>query len=68
MKPLRQRSLSAVDGVPQEILLLKGESPSIDDWLYDERVDPRLHPVNVREAAIRLLARQKYWALWREIQ
>ena len=37
------------------ILLLECESPEIDDWLYDERVDPHLHPTTLREAAIRLM-------------
>ena len=44
-----------------KILLLESMSPSIDDWLYDERVDPGLHPVFVRQAAIRLIAPEKYW-------
>ncbi|MGA3132416.1 MAG: hypothetical protein ABSD59_16535 [Terracidiphilus sp.] len=43
------------------ILLLEGESAAIDDWLYDERVDPRLHPAAVREAAKRLMTKEKYW-------
>jgi hypothetical protein len=38
------------------ILLLESEAAMIDDWLYDERVDPHLHPATVLEAAIRLMA------------
>lgn len=43
------------------ILLLEGESAMIDDWLYDERIDPHSHPAKVREAAIRLMNEEKYW-------
>jgi hypothetical protein len=43
------------------ILLLERESAMIDDWLYDERVDPHLHPATLREAAIRLTAQEDYW-------
>lgn len=43
------------------ILLLESEPAAIDDWLYDERIDPRLHPATVREAAIRLMTDEKYW-------
>jgi hypothetical protein len=43
------------------ILLLESESAVIDDWLYDERVDPHLHPATVREAAIRLVAGERHW-------
>lgn len=43
------------------ILLLESESPLIDDWLYDERVEPHLHPATVREAAIRLLTKERSW-------
>jgi hypothetical protein len=43
------------------ILLLESEASAIDDWLYDERVDPNLHPATVREAAIRLITEEKYW-------
>ena len=42
------------------ILLLESESPVIDDWLYDERVDPNLHPTTLREAAIRLMTQEEY--------
>jgi hypothetical protein len=42
------------------ILLLESESMVVDDWLYDERVDPALRPTAVRDAAIRLLAGHKY--------
>ena len=42
------------------ILLLESESPVIDDWLYDERVDPDLNPASLREAAVRLLAQKEY--------
>jgi hypothetical protein len=42
------------------ILLLEGESARIDDWLYDERIDPYLHPAMVREAAIRLMNDVRY--------
>jgi hypothetical protein len=43
------------------ILLLESESAVIDDWLYDERVDPHPHPATVRDAAIRLMTEEKYW-------
>lgn len=43
------------------ILLLESESAMIDDWLYDERVDPQLHPGTLREAVIRLIAGEDYW-------
>jgi hypothetical protein len=43
------------------ILLLESESAAIDDWLYDERVDPYPHPATVRDAAIRLMTEEKYW-------
>jgi hypothetical protein len=43
------------------ILLLESESAVIDDWLYDERVDPHPHPAAVRDAAIRLMTEEKYW-------
>jgi hypothetical protein len=42
------------------ILLLERESPVIDDWLYDEWVDPHLHPTTLREAAIRLMTQEEY--------
>ena len=42
------------------ILLLESESPLIDDWLYDERVDPHLHPTTLREAAIRLMTQKEH--------
>jgi hypothetical protein len=42
------------------ILLLESESATIDDWLYDERIDPRLQPTTLLEAAIRLMAEGKY--------
>ncbi|MGB6743904.1 MAG: hypothetical protein WBE38_09605 [Terracidiphilus sp.] len=42
------------------ILLLESESAEIDDWLYDERVDPHLHPMTLREAAIRLMTQEEY--------
>lgn len=38
------------------ILLLQGGSAVIDDWLYDERVDPHSNPATVLDAAIRLMA------------
>jgi hypothetical protein len=43
------------------ILLLQGEPAMIDDWLYDERVDPHLYPASVRETAIRLMTEGRYW-------
>jgi hypothetical protein len=43
------------------ILLLDGESVMIDDWLYDERIDPNVHPATVRGAAIRLMTEEKHW-------
>ena len=42
-------------------LLLESESAVIDDWLCDERVDLHPHPATVRDAAIRLMAVEKYW-------
>jgi len=42
-----------------KILLLEGEPAMIDDWLYDERIDPRLHPATMCEAAIRLTTKAK---------
>jgi hypothetical protein len=38
------------------ILLLASEPAMIDDWLYDDRIDPHLDPATICEAAIRLLA------------
>ena len=43
------------------ILLLEVESAMIDDWLYDERIDPHLHPAKVCEAAIRLMTEERDW-------
>ncbi len=43
------------------ILLLECESAAIDDWLYDERVDPHPHPATVRDVAIRLMTEEKHW-------
>jgi hypothetical protein len=43
------------------ILLLDSESAVIDDWLYDERVDPHPRPATMRDAAIRLMAEEEYW-------
>jgi len=43
------------------ILLLESESAVIDDWLYDERVDPHPQPATVRDAAIRLMTEEQYW-------
>ncbi|MGA7832581.1 MAG: hypothetical protein WCA21_16610 [Terracidiphilus sp.] len=43
------------------ILLLESESAVIDDWLYDERVDPHPHPATVRDAVIRLMSVEKDW-------
>ena len=51
---VRQRWRSA------RILLLQCESPEIDDWLYDERVDPHLHPATLRETAIRLMTQKEH--------
>jgi hypothetical protein len=42
------------------ILLLESESAMIDDWLYDERVDPHSHPAKLCEAAIQLMAKGKW--------
>lgn len=42
------------------ILLLESQSAIIDDWLYDERIDPCLHPVTVRGAAIRLMTGREW--------
>ncbi|MGD0891416.1 MAG: hypothetical protein ABR923_07775 [Terracidiphilus sp.] len=44
------------------ILLLQGESTTIDDWLYDERIDPQLHPAIVCETAIRLITEERFSA------
>lgn len=43
------------------ILLVEDESAMIDDWLYDERIDPHSHPATVREAAIRLMTADGTW-------
>lgn len=43
------------------ILLLESGPVVIDDWLYDERVDPHLHPAIMRDAAMRLMAEETYW-------
>ena len=43
------------------ILLLESESAVIDDWLYDERVDPYPNPSTVRDAAIRLMTEENRW-------
>jgi len=43
------------------ILLLESESAVIDDWLYDERVDPHPHPATVRDAAVRLMTEERHW-------
>ena len=43
------------------ILVLGSESAAIDDWLYDERIEPHLNPACVRDAAIRLISGEKYW-------
>lgn len=43
------------------VLLLESESALIDDWLYDERVNPNSHPATLREAAIRQMTEAKYW-------
>ncbi len=43
------------------ILLLERESAVIDDWLYDERVDPNLNPATVCETVIRLMTGQEHW-------
>ncbi len=43
------------------ILLLESESGVIDDWLYDERVDPDSSPAIMRETAIRLVTGEAYW-------
>jgi hypothetical protein len=37
------------------ILLLAEEPAMIDDWLYDDRIDPHLNPATICEAAIRLM-------------
>jgi hypothetical protein len=47
--------------ITARILLLESESAVIDDWLYDERIDPQRHPAAVREEAIRLITKQNYW-------
>jgi hypothetical protein len=43
------------------ILLLESAPAMIDDWLYDERVEPNSHPAALREAAIRQMTEGKYW-------
>jgi hypothetical protein len=43
------------------ILLLESGSAVIDDWLYDERVDPHPHPATVRDAAIRIMTGERHW-------
>jgi hypothetical protein len=44
-----------------KILLLESESALIDDWLYDDRTEPHLHPAAIRGAAIGLMSQQEYW-------
>jgi hypothetical protein len=44
-----------------KILLLESESALIDDWLYDDRAEPHLHPATIRGAAIGLMSQQEYW-------
>jgi hypothetical protein len=44
------------------ILLLEGESEIIDDWLYDERIDPHMHPAAVHDAVLRLMTEEEHWA------
>jgi hypothetical protein len=44
-----------------KILLLESEFAMIDDWLYDDRAEPHLHPAAIRGAAIRLMSEQEYW-------
>ena len=39
-------------------LLIGSEPEVIDDWLYDERVDPQLPPATMREATIRLMTEE----------
>jgi hypothetical protein len=53
--------MTSVAVLLSRILLLESEPAAIDDWLYDERVDPHPHPATVRDAAIRLMAEEKYW-------
>lgn len=43
------------------ILLLESGAELIDDWLYDERVDPDSYPAIVRKAAIRLVTGEDDW-------
>jgi hypothetical protein len=43
------------------ILLVESESAAIDDWIYDERLDPHLHPATVRETVIRPITEGEYW-------
>ena len=42
-----------------KILLLESECPMIDDWLYDERVDPLFNPAAICDAAKRLLGEEQ---------
>jgi hypothetical protein len=44
-----------------KILLLDSESALVDDWLYDDRAEPHLHPAMIRGAAIRLMYQEEYW-------
>jgi hypothetical protein len=41
------------------ILLLEGAPTAIDDWLYDERIDPYLDPVKIRDAVLRLMTEKR---------
>jgi hypothetical protein len=46
--------------VAARILLLEDGYTTIDDWLYDERVDPRVDPMTVLETAVRLMTDRQY--------
>ena len=66
---LRQQSIETAEAAhfvrrrwsAARILLLESESGVIDDWLYDERVEPDSYPATMREAAIRLVTGEDYW-------
>ena len=44
-----------------KILLLESESPMIDDWLYDDRAEPHLHPATICGVASRLISQEEFW-------
>jgi len=46
--------------VAARILLLEDGYTTIDDWLYDDRIGPRVDPMTVLEAVVRLMTEREY--------